>query len=162
VWGNEPSHSQVNSHCRSWNPKWTPKFSEHNCTGQNPLVWIFFIIIRILLKRRCLKWARMTHLDIWGTSYDQKKSRESNWQFDSQPLKVGNPPDFRLQVACNILLKSSWQGLQLCFRPHCNWRSAREVMGPQSCWSPSCGNFGTPTWGSRDKMPFGCGPYGET
>ncbi len=50
--------------------------------------------IERLLKHRCLKWARMTHLDIWNTSYGQKKSRESNWQFDSRPLKVGNHPDF--------------------------------------------------------------------
>jgi len=26
--------------------------------------WKFYIIEK-LLKRRCLKWARMTHLDIW-------------------------------------------------------------------------------------------------
>jgi len=26
-------------------------------------------------------------------SYGQKKGRESNWQFDSRPLKVGNRPD---------------------------------------------------------------------
>jgi hypothetical protein len=78
VWGHEPSHSQVNSHCGSWNPIWTPKFSERNCSGQNPLVWRVFYIIGKLLKRRCLKWAPMTYLDIWSTSYDQKKGRESN------------------------------------------------------------------------------------
>jgi hypothetical protein len=54
-----------------------------------------------LLKRRCLKWARITHLDIWNTSYGQKKGRESNWQFDSRPLKVGNwpLPDVRFESA---------------------------------------------------------------
>jgi hypothetical protein len=36
----------------------------------------------------------MTHVDIWNTSYGQKKGRESNWQFDSQPLKVRNRPNF--------------------------------------------------------------------
>jgi len=36
----------------------------------------------------------MTHLDTSSTSYGQKKSRESNWQFDSRPLKVRNHPDF--------------------------------------------------------------------
>jgi hypothetical protein len=50
-----------------------------------------------LLKRRCLKWARIAHLDIWNTSYDQKKGRESNsWEsasFDSRPLKVWNWPE---------------------------------------------------------------------
>jgi hypothetical protein len=56
--------------------------------------WRILYIIGKLLKRRCLKWARMTHLDISNTSYGQKKGRESNWQFDSQPLKVGNQPNF--------------------------------------------------------------------
>jgi hypothetical protein len=36
----------------------------------------------------------MTHLDTWNTSYGQKKSQESNWEFDSWPLQVGNRPDF--------------------------------------------------------------------
>jgi hypothetical protein len=35
----------------------------------------------------------MSHLDICSPSYGQKKGRESNWQFDSRPLKVGNRPD---------------------------------------------------------------------
>jgi hypothetical protein len=30
-------------------------------------------IIENLFKRRCLKLARITHLDIWNTSYGQKK-----------------------------------------------------------------------------------------
>jgi hypothetical protein len=38
VWGNEPSHCQMNSHCGSLSPKWTPESSEHNCKDQNPLV----------------------------------------------------------------------------------------------------------------------------
>ncbi len=93
MWGNEPSHSQVNSHCGSWSPKWTPKFSKRNCRGQNPLIQIVFYIIGNLLKRRCLKWTCMTHLDIRDTSYDQKKGWKSNWQFNSRPLKVRNWPD---------------------------------------------------------------------
>jgi hypothetical protein len=32
-------------------------------------------------------------LDICITSYDKKKGRESNWQFDSRLLKVGIRPD---------------------------------------------------------------------
>jgi len=35
-------------------------------------------IIEKLLKLRCLKWAYITHLDIWNTSYGQKKGWESN------------------------------------------------------------------------------------
>jgi hypothetical protein len=39
------------------------------------------------------KMGSLIRLDIWNTSYGQKKGRESNWQFDSQPLKVKNRPD---------------------------------------------------------------------
>jgi len=35
----------------------------------------------------------MGHLDICNTSYGKKKGPESNWQFDPQPLKVGNRLD---------------------------------------------------------------------
>jgi hypothetical protein len=39
------------------------------------------------------KMARIAHLNIWNTSYGQKKGWESNWQFDSRPQKVENQPD---------------------------------------------------------------------
>jgi hypothetical protein len=73
VWGNEPSHSQVNSHCGNWSPKWTPKFSECDFKGQT-----------------------------LNTNYDQKKGRESNWQFDARPLKVKNQDDFLMCRWCAI------------------------------------------------------------
>jgi hypothetical protein len=57
-----------------------------------------------------------------------------------------------VQATCNIPLESSRQGLQLCFKLHHDWRSEQEVMRPQSRGSPSCYNFRTPTWESRDKM----------
>jgi hypothetical protein len=44
--------------------QWTFESSKSNCKGQNPLDWGVPYIIGNLLKRRCLKWARMTHLDI--------------------------------------------------------------------------------------------------
>jgi hypothetical protein len=84
----------VNSHVGNWTPKWTPKSLKRNFRGQNPLAWIVFYIIEKLLKHKCLKWTLIAHLDIWNTSYDQKKGRESNCLFDSQPLKVKNRPDF--------------------------------------------------------------------
>jgi len=45
--------------------------------------WGFFNIIEKILELKCLKWARITQLDIPNTSYGQKKGWESNWQFDS-------------------------------------------------------------------------------
>ncbi len=94
VWRNEPSHSQESFHFGSLESPWIPEFSKGNYKGQNPMNWWVFYIIEKLLKRRRLKWARMTHSDIWNTSYGQKKGQESNWQFDSRPLKVGNRPNF--------------------------------------------------------------------
>jgi len=54
-----------------------------------------------VLKRRYRKWPRISHLDICSPSYGQKKGRESNWQFDSRPLKVGNRSlsDLRIESA---------------------------------------------------------------
>jgi hypothetical protein len=72
----------------------TPESSGNDCRGQNTLVWRVLYIIGKILKLKCLKWAHITHLDIWNTSYGQKKGWESNWQFDSRPLKVRNRPDF--------------------------------------------------------------------
>jgi len=73
--------------------RWTPEISESDCRGQTSISCGVLYIIGKLLERRCLKWARIAHLDIWNTSYDQKKGRESNCQFDSRPQKVGNRPD---------------------------------------------------------------------
>ncbi len=61
-------------------------------------------------------------------------------------------------MTCNIPLESSWRGLQLCFRPHCDWRFAQEVMRLQSHGRPRCCNFGTLIWESWDKKPFGYAP----
>jgi hypothetical protein len=76
----------------SW---WTPKFSEGDFRGQNSMAWGVLYINEKLLKCKYLKWARIAHLDIWNISYGQKKGQESNWQFDSWPVKVGNRPDLR-------------------------------------------------------------------
>jgi hypothetical protein len=88
--------------------RWTPESSESDCKGQNPLDWRFPYTIWKFLEHRYLKWACMTHLDIWNTSYGQKKGWESNWQFDSWPLKVRNWPDF---LACRCHATYCWRAL---------------------------------------------------
>jgi hypothetical protein len=70
----------------------TPENSEFEFRGQNTSHWGVFYTIGKVLKCRCPKWPRMSHLDICSPSCGQKKGRESNWQFDSRPLKVGNRP----------------------------------------------------------------------
>ncbi len=70
----------------------TSECSELNSKGQNTSHWGVLGVIGKVLKRGYLKWPRIGHLDICSPSYGQKKGRESNWQFDSRPLKVGNRP----------------------------------------------------------------------
>jgi hypothetical protein len=49
-----------------------------------------------------------------------------------------------VQATYDISLERSQQRLQLCIRPHCNQRSAQEVMRPQSRGSPNCYNSKSP------------------
>jgi hypothetical protein len=56
----------------------TPEISEFNSKGQNTLHWGILYIIGKLSNYSFQKWARMSHLDIFSTSYGKKKGRESN------------------------------------------------------------------------------------
>jgi hypothetical protein len=86
----------------------TPECLEFDSKAQNTSHWGVLGVIGKLLERRYRKWPRIGHLDICSSSYGQKKSRESNWQFDSRPLKVGNRPlpDLRIESAIR-----SWKDL---------------------------------------------------
>jgi hypothetical protein len=110
---------------------WTPKSSE------NPLPWRVLYIIGKLLKRRFLKWACMTHLGIWNTSYGQKKCIPTIKSRELTQCPYA-------QVACATPLKSSRRGLQLRFKLHPNRRSAQKVIVSQNCGSFNLGDFGTP------------------
>jgi len=72
--------------------RWTPGISKRDFRGQNSMACKVLYIIGKILKRKYLKWALIDHLDIWNTSYGQKKGQESNWQFDSRPEKVRIDP----------------------------------------------------------------------
>jgi hypothetical protein len=138
----------------------TPKTSKLDFRGQNTSHWGVLDIIGKVLKRRCPKWPRMSHLDIWSPSYGQKKSRESNWQFDSRPLKVGNQPDPDVRWGSETW---RWEALEESYKIglNQNW-FGREVMMAQSPGSPNQDSFGTPLWKSWDKEPFGRGRSGAT
>jgi len=61
-----------------WESFGTPETSEFDCRGQNTSPWSVLHVIEKLLKFICLKWLRMSHLDICSTSYGKKKGLESN------------------------------------------------------------------------------------
>jgi hypothetical protein len=97
----------------TWESFGTPKTSELDYRGQNTSPWSVLHIIGKLLNYRCRKWPCMSHLDICSTSYVQKKGRESNWQFDSRPLKVGNRPNLGM---CKESATHRWKALKESYK----------------------------------------------
>jgi hypothetical protein len=62
-----------------------------------------------LYRWKGLEVPRMSHLDIYSTSYGRKKGPESNSQFDSRPLKVRNRPD---PGVCGWTMTHYWEALK--------------------------------------------------
>ncbi len=140
----------------------TPKNLEDNLKGQIFSPWCVRYINGKILKRRCPKWSRIAHLDICSPSYGQKKGRESNCQFDSRPLKVGNRP---LPEVASRSVTQHWKALDKNYNFGSELVPIRvqgeELWPPKSPGTPTRDNFGTPTWESREKEPFGCSFDGE-
>jgi len=117
LWGSceVATHTPENG---TWESFGTPKNSERDCRGQNTSHWsILYTVLYTLwkvLKCKCPKWPRMNHLDIFSTSYGRKKGRESNWQFDSRPLKVENWPD---SGVCRWSATHCWKVLEESYDP---------------------------------------------
>jgi hypothetical protein len=148
VWGWNPTLGKV----RGWESSGTPECSDLKSKGQNTFHWGVLGVIGKVLKRRYRKWPRIGNSDICSPSYGQEKGRESNWQFDSRPLKVGNRPLFDVRFECAT---SRWKDLhegynfgldlvaiQLCTREL--WRFKVPGVPP--------GQFRE----SREFVPFGC------
>jgi hypothetical protein len=122
VWGWSPTLGKVGD----FESSGTPECLELNRKVRNTSHWGVLGVIAKVLKRRYRKWPCIGHLDICSPSYGRKKGRESNWQFDSRPLKVGNRPLW------DMALKRSRRGLQLWFRPRCDRTLQSGVMAVQS------------------------------
>jgi len=123
--------------------RWTPEVLEGNCRGQNSMDWKVLYINGKILQCRYLKWACIAHLDLWNTSYGQKKGRESNWQFDSWPLKVRNRPDFRVWRWCATYC---WKALDKGYNFALNLISIRGLHA--KLWRPKV--VGIPTLAISD------------
>jgi hypothetical protein len=97
----------------TWEFSGTFENSEFDCRGQNTSPWVVFYTVGKVLKCRCPKWPRMSHLDICSISYGRKKGRQSNWQFDSRPLKVKNRPD---PGVCRQSATHRWKALKESYK----------------------------------------------
>jgi len=124
-------------------------------------LWCFYIIGKFL-ECRCLKWARIAHLDIWNVSYGQKKGRESNCQFDSRPQKVGNWPDL---LSCRERATYRWKALD----DSCNFALDHtsieglfaKLWGSKVAGVPVGGISGLPLGSPGREKPFGCRLRGQ-
>jgi len=111
-WGKGENETHI-PEIGTWESSRTFKTSEFNYRGQNTSHWGVLYIIEKLTKSKSWKWAHMGHLDIFSTSYGKKKGRESNWQFDSQPLKVGNRPN---PGVCRWNATHRWKALEESYK----------------------------------------------
>jgi hypothetical protein len=102
-------------------PKWTPCWEL-----ESQLAWRFYE------QKKGLPFGHLKH-KLW--SKERLGVRLAVWLPTIKSWESTQFPG--VQVECDIPLKRSWRGLQLCFRPHHNRRSVHEVMGPQGC-----GNLG--------------------
>jgi hypothetical protein len=116
------------------------------------LDWRISYIIGKLLEITCLKWAHMTHLNTWNTSYGQKKARESNWQFDSRPLRIRNRPNFLLcRWHDTYCWKDPDEGYNFALDLISIWSLQRKLWGPKVARVPSLGISGLPFGNPRTK-----------
>jgi hypothetical protein len=162
VWGWSPTLGKV----EDLESSGTPECSELNSKAQNTLHWGVLDVFGKVLKRRYRKWPRIGHLDICSPSYGQKKGRESNWQFDSWPLKFRNRPVSNVRSRSAIWRwKALFEGynFDLDLVPIRGWG--------EELWSPKVpglqpgqfrDNFGTPFRESQEKVTFECHSRGQT
>jgi hypothetical protein len=139
--------------------QWTPKTSESNFRGQNSMAYDVFYIIGKLLERRCLKWSRIAHLNIWNISYGQKKGRESNYQFDFRPEKVRNQPN---SLVCRWRVTYRWKALDkgYNFALDCIsiWGLLANLWGSKVAGVPIWAISGLPLGSPRTKSRLDVGP----
>jgi len=109
----------------------TLKASDLNCRGQNTFPWGVLYTVEKFLKCRCRKWPRMNHSNIFNTSYGRKKGWESNWQFDSWPLKVGNRPD---PGVCRWSMTHHYKDLEESYKFASNFIPIRGLS--RELWAP--------------------------
>jgi hypothetical protein len=106
-------------------------------------------VIEKVMKRRYRKWPRIGHLNICSPSYGQKRGRESNCQFDSRPLKVGNRPFPTCELRVRyVVAKISARATSLVRRRR-DQTSQSGVMSSQSPGTPP----GTVSGQFRDSNP---------
>jgi hypothetical protein len=121
-----------------WESFETFENSEFDYKGQNILSWSVLYTIRKVLKCKCRNWPRMCHSDISSINYTPKKGQESNWQFDSRPLKVKNRPDLDV---CRWSVTHHWKSLERSYKFALDLHSIVNLS--KELWTPKVPRFQT-------------------
>ncbi len=91
-----------------------------------------------------------------------KKGRESNWQFDSRPLKVENRPDF---LACRWRATYCWKDFNEGYNFSLDLISIRglhaKLWGPKVVKVPTLAISGLPLGSLETKSHLDVGPMGN-
>ncbi len=98
------------------------------------------------------------HLDIWNTSYGQKKSQESNCQFDSWLEKIKNRRDL---LGCRGCATYRWKALDERYNFAWDRISIRGLLA--KLWGSKIAGVltGTILESPRKEKPFGCRLRGQ-
>jgi hypothetical protein len=128
----------------TWAFAGTPETLEFNFRGQNTSHWR---VLYISKNYQCLDVEKMGSHEPFGHLQHKLCQKERPgvkllvWLPTIKSWELTWP--WCVQVECDTSLESSWQGLELCFGPHCDWSFAQKVMRPQSRGSLGCWNFRT-------------------
>jgi hypothetical protein len=126
VWGNEPPQSQMNSHFGSWSPDGLPNLQRAIVAVKTHYIEFFLISLENY-------WNLNVWIGLAWPIWTSKTQVMAKRKVGSQTIKSRELTQFPcVQVTWNIPLESFWQGLQLCFKLHLNWRSSHKVTKPQS------------------------------
>ncbi len=130
MWGNEPSHSQVNSHFGSWNPDGFSNI-QRAIARVKPIGlrsslyhWKYF---KTYMFEMALHdpFAHLNH-KLWPK--ERLGIKLALWLPTTKNQELSQFPC--VQVACDIPLESPQQGLQLFLSLHLNWRVCTKNYGP--------------------------------
>ncbi len=163
VWGWSPTLPKLGI----WSPPRLPNVQSSTARPKIPRIEVFLVSLE-------RSWsvdienglACIGHLNICSPSYGEKKGRESNWQFDSRPLKVWNQAFPDLRIESSIL---RWKDLGEGYKFGSDLVTIR--LCSRELWAPKVpglhsgqfrDNFGTSTWESREKVIFGRECRGES
>ncbi len=139
-------------------PQGLPKLQSSIVGVKTPCLEAFFMSLESYWIVDVEKWPCMSHLDICSISYGKNKGRESNWQFDSRPLKVKNRPN---PSVCRWSATYRLKDLNESYKFALDFIQIRGLS--KELWTHKVSRVQTGTIsGLWDKKPFGCGCRGAT